>query len=304
MRHVVAISGGKDSVAMALRLAEVEPREYDYLITPTGNELPDMVDHWQRLELMLGKPFIRLAPYWELSPEKKLPEVIGCETSDGQRIIARWRKEKIEVNGKAKAVRVVESIDRTESCEPPSMEVNQLADCIRRNGMIPNFRARFCTRQLKIEPACVWMLANSPCVQCVGLRADEQERAGLYGSLPGITQRCPLREWGWGIEEVLEYVRSKGVTIPTRTDCAWCFYQKLHEWKRLYRRHAELFSAGVEIEREIGATFRSDGRDSWPADLERLGQEFSKRPVKGTEDDRQLTLGNCDLETFCRVCSL
>lgn len=46
MRHIVGISGGKDSVALALRLQEVEPREYDYLITPTGNELPEMFEHW------------------------------------------------------------------------------------------------------------------------------------------------------------------------------------------------------------------------------------------------------------------
>lgn len=38
--HVVALSGGKDSTAMALRLREVEPREYTYICTPTGNELP------------------------------------------------------------------------------------------------------------------------------------------------------------------------------------------------------------------------------------------------------------------------
>lgn len=35
--HVVALSGGKDSTAMALRLAEVEPREYTYVCTPTGS---------------------------------------------------------------------------------------------------------------------------------------------------------------------------------------------------------------------------------------------------------------------------
>ena len=29
MIHVVALSGGKDSTALALRLAEIEPREYE-----------------------------------------------------------------------------------------------------------------------------------------------------------------------------------------------------------------------------------------------------------------------------------
>lgn len=36
--HVVALSGGKDSTALALRLAETEPRDYTYVCTPTGDE--------------------------------------------------------------------------------------------------------------------------------------------------------------------------------------------------------------------------------------------------------------------------
>ena len=36
MTHIVALSGGKDSTAMALRLTEMEPRDYQYVVTPTG----------------------------------------------------------------------------------------------------------------------------------------------------------------------------------------------------------------------------------------------------------------------------
>jgi hypothetical protein len=45
MTHIISLSGGKDSTAMALRLAEIEPCDYEYLIAPTGNELPEMFDH-------------------------------------------------------------------------------------------------------------------------------------------------------------------------------------------------------------------------------------------------------------------
>lgn len=55
-RHIVALSGGKDSTAMALRLVEVEPRNYEFVCTPTGNELPEMLLHWERLGVLLGKP--------------------------------------------------------------------------------------------------------------------------------------------------------------------------------------------------------------------------------------------------------
>jgi hypothetical protein len=48
------------------------------------------------------------------------------------------------------------------------------------------------------------------------------------------------------------------------------------------------------MEKEIDATFRSPGRDTWPADLESLGKEFaSGRKL------REYKKGSA-----CRVCSL
>jgi hypothetical protein len=60
MIHLVALSGGKDSTAMALRLAEIEPREYRYFCTPTGDELPEVIEHWARCERLLGAPIEKI----------------------------------------------------------------------------------------------------------------------------------------------------------------------------------------------------------------------------------------------------
>jgi hypothetical protein len=57
-RRIVALSGGKDSSAMALALMVFEPADYTYVITPTGDELPEMVGHWDRLTALLGRPLI------------------------------------------------------------------------------------------------------------------------------------------------------------------------------------------------------------------------------------------------------
>lgn len=56
MREITALSGGKDSSAMALAQAYFEPRTREYIITPTGDELPEMVEHWDKLAGMLGAP--------------------------------------------------------------------------------------------------------------------------------------------------------------------------------------------------------------------------------------------------------
>lgn len=58
VKHIVALSGGKDSTAMALRLAEIEPRDYVYVCTPTGNEPDELFAHWRHLGEILGKPIL------------------------------------------------------------------------------------------------------------------------------------------------------------------------------------------------------------------------------------------------------
>src|SRR5262245_34722549 len=58
MHHIVALSGGKDSTALALRLAEVEPRDYTYVCTPTGDEPQAFFDHLDYLRRVLGKPIL------------------------------------------------------------------------------------------------------------------------------------------------------------------------------------------------------------------------------------------------------
>lgn len=233
MKHVVGLSGGKDSTALALRLAEIEPRDYEYICNETGNELPPMRDHWRRLEDLLGKEL--------------------------------------------KRVRADQGLE----------------GAIEQQRMLPNVFSRWCTRILKIEPTIKYMdgLPDGS-VLYVGLRADEESRRGLYGE--DLLVRFPMREWGWKEADVWKYLNQRGVDIPERTDCAWCPYQRLGEWRDLHGQHPEMYAKGVALEDKFGHTFRSPGRDSWPADLRNLAKEFERgRPLRRYKRN----------ET-CRVCSL
>lgn len=58
-RHVLGISGGKDSAALALYLRERVP-QLEYFFTDTGAELPETYEYLQRLESVLGKRIERL----------------------------------------------------------------------------------------------------------------------------------------------------------------------------------------------------------------------------------------------------
>jgi 3'-phosphoadenosine 5'-phosphosulfate sulfotransferase (PAPS reductase)/FAD synthetase len=236
-RHIVGLSGGKDSTALALRLVEVEPRPYEFICTPTGNELPEMHAHWASLEQRLGSPLIKLAGGTSLL-----------------HLIADFK-------------------------------------------MLPNFRARWCTRILKIEPTIEFMESLPPgSVLYVGLRADEEEREGIFGE--GLNIDFPLRRWGWGEADVWRYLAQKGVRIPNRTDCAWCYGQRLGEWYALWKKQPFLYSIAEGLELELGHTFRSPARDTWPASLEQLRWRFEAGDVPRGADAAMREDG------ACRVCRL
>ncbi len=227
----LAFSGGKDSTACALRLAELG-EDFTLLFTPTGDELPALDAHIEAIVKRVNRPLV-------MPPNRSLMEWIDF------------------------------------------------------HGALPNFRMRWCTRQIKIEPCIAWLVRHPGSSLLVGLRADEESRVGLYGDY--ATYRYPLREWGWDVGRVWSYLSEQGVTVPARTDCALCYGQRLIEWWELWRQHPDRYEHGVSLEEKHGHTFRSAHRDSWPASLRGLRERFEAGDVP-----RDTRVNN----SACRVCSL
>ncbi len=62
-RHVLGLSGGRDSAALAIFMRENHPDlDVDYFFTDTGKELPEVYEFLMKLEGFLGKPILRLNP--------------------------------------------------------------------------------------------------------------------------------------------------------------------------------------------------------------------------------------------------
>ena len=60
-RHVLGLSGGRDSAALAVFMASEYPNlDIEYFFTDTGKELPEVYEFLGRLEGFLGKPINRL----------------------------------------------------------------------------------------------------------------------------------------------------------------------------------------------------------------------------------------------------
>lgn len=215
IRHIGAISGGKDSTAMALRLVELHPEiKFEWVCTPTGNEPAAWFEHMRSL------------------------------------------REKI---GEIK----------------PIMYAGGLDGLIKHFNALPNWRQRWCTRILKIEPFAAYLMQNAPADFYVGLRADEESReGGDYQNVPNVKMIFPMRDWGFGLSEVWDFLNSRNQSIPTRTDCKLCFFQRLIEWYELWRDDLESYLEGERYESQTGYTFRSPSRDTQPAALKDLRAKF------------------------------
>ncbi len=62
-RHVLGLSGGRDSAALAIFVRQHLPDvEMEYFFTDTGKELPEVYEYLGRLEGFLGRPIVRLNP--------------------------------------------------------------------------------------------------------------------------------------------------------------------------------------------------------------------------------------------------
>jgi hypothetical protein len=62
-RHVLGISGGRDSASLAVFMRQHYPQlDVEYFFTDTGKELPEVYEFLGRLEGFLGKPIKRLNP--------------------------------------------------------------------------------------------------------------------------------------------------------------------------------------------------------------------------------------------------
>lgn len=72
-RHLLGISGGKDSAALAVYMKEKYPEiDVEYFFTDTGKELPEVYEFLARLEGFLNKPIKLLNPFKDFDYYLKL----------------------------------------------------------------------------------------------------------------------------------------------------------------------------------------------------------------------------------------
>jgi hypothetical protein len=103
-RHILGISGGRDSAALAVYMRENHPElDIEYFFTDTGKELEEVYQFLDRLEGFLGKPIIRLNPdrdfeFWlrEYKHFLPSPQTRWCTRQLKLRPLEQWLREDLD----------------------------------------------------------------------------------------------------------------------------------------------------------------------------------------------------------------
>lgn len=154
------------------------------------------------------------------------------------------------------------------------------------NFFLPNGRARYCTREAKIEPFVKWIGGQDATVY-YGIRADEQREGFNNQTSPNIIPAYPLQELGIDMRQVYQIINAKGLKPPaffwksvydevcrilgfdvkdrlsewefdmlfswrTRANCYFCFNQRRYELVGLLEHHPDLFDIAESYEYKGG----------------------------------------------------
>lgn len=103
-KHVLGISGGRDSAALAVYMRQIYPElDIDYFFTDTGKELPEVYDFLGKLEGFLGKPILYLNPdrdfdYWlrQFNNFLPSPQTRWCTRQLKLRPFEQWVKPMLQ----------------------------------------------------------------------------------------------------------------------------------------------------------------------------------------------------------------
>ena len=103
-RHILGLSGGRDSAALAVFMRQNHPElTIEYFFTDTGKELPEVYEFLDRLEGFLGKRILRLNPdrgfdFWltEYGHFLPSPKTRWCTRQLKLRPLEKWLREDLD----------------------------------------------------------------------------------------------------------------------------------------------------------------------------------------------------------------
>ena len=238
IKHVVSVSGGKDSAAtLLLAIERFGKANLVPIFCDTGNEHQAVYDYLTYIESALGVTVTRLRANFDAEIVAKRMFIARDKRTrrdkDGNRV--RW-------SNKSKR-RALELLHPTG---------NPFLDLCMWKGRFPSRKAQFCTEELKRNPAVEFQMAlvdaGHTVVSWQGVRRDESQNrrnAKLFERIaPRMYHYRPLVEWT--AAQVFQYCASKGLKPNPlylqgmgRVGCMPCINVNKAELKQIADRFPE-----------------------------------------------------------------
>lgn len=160
-------------------------------------------------------------------------------------------------------------------------------------GVLPDARARWCTRMLKLKPFEAFV-GDDEVFSYIAIRADEN-REGHISTKPNIKPVFPFKEDGINKKCVARILEESGLGLPeyykwrSRSGCYFCFFQRRNEWVGLKENHPDFFEKAKKFEKfdpETGKTFTWNQRESLiqletPERMQQIREEAKRREEQG-----------------------
>ena len=248
IRHIVPVSGGKDSAALAIYMAQTYPQiPTEYVFCDTDAELPETYDYLDRLEALLGKPIHRInaLDYMEVArkPNRKAFDFVLNELYSGflPSPQARWCTRKLKI----------EPFERYVGTATAYSYIGIRAD-EDRQGYTPK------------KPPVYSERAN-----IIPLYPFKDDLVDL----PKV--KAILESSGIGIPAYYSW--------RSRSGCYFCFYQQIGEWQGLKEEHPELFHRSKGYEKRSGSKTYTWIQGRRLSDIETMSKRYPLQSMDSVE---------------------
>jgi 3'-phosphoadenosine 5'-phosphosulfate sulfotransferase (PAPS reductase)/FAD synthetase len=214
VRHIVSLSGGKDSSALAVLIKQRYPQlPVEYVFCDTEYELPETYEYLDRLEAYLGKKIVRLNAL----------DNLGIARKPGRKAFDVWLKEYYGgflPNPRSRWCTRTLKIKPFEDFVGNSTAYSYIG--IRADENRDGYVAK--------KPVVISDRPNIiPCYPFKDLNVGIRDVQDI------------LEQAGLGIPAYYKW--------RSRSGCYFCFYQQRGEWARLRREHPHLFESAKGFEK-------------------------------------------------------
>jgi 3'-phosphoadenosine 5'-phosphosulfate sulfotransferase (PAPS reductase)/FAD synthetase len=247
-RHVVNISGGKDSAALAVYMAQEYPQiPAEFVFCDTGVELPETYDYLERLEAILGQEIIRLNAL----------DLLGMKRKPGRNPFDIWLNEYYG-----------------------GYLPNQSARWCTRVLKIKPFEAYIESDYAFSYLGIRWDEEREGYV-------GKDNKPPKISEKNNIIPVYPFKDDEIGIADVKSLLEANGIGMPeyykwrSRSGCYFCFYQQLGEWQGLKENHPDLFEKAKKYEKHESGCKITWNRDWSLEEIENIQRRYE---VKSSDD--------------------